>query len=135
MSRTIASSLAVAAVLAVGGLLPGPAAADMTSEPVLEAALEGMDGMAAHVIRVEVGPGAETERHLHPGHVFVYVLEGAVEIDLDGEEPVTVSAGEAIYEPPNSPMIGRNASSEEGATIIVFQVGPDDQPLEVAQPE
>jgi quercetin dioxygenase-like cupin family protein len=62
-------------------------------------------------------------------------LEGAIEIDVDGEDPLVVSAGEAIYETPNKPMVGRNASSTEGARFVVFQVGEAGKPLMVAQPE
>lgn len=94
-----------------------------------------MDEMEANVVRFEVEPGWETARHIHPGHVFVYVTEGAIEIAVEGLEPQTVSAGEAIYELPDRPMVGRNVSTTEGAKFMVFQVGPVGEPIMVSQPE
>jgi len=91
-------------------------------------------GMEANMVRIEADPGYQTERHLHPGHVFIYVLEGTLELDVDGEDPIRLSAGEAGYETPNKPMIGRNASSTEGLKAIVFQIGEAGKPMQVAQP-
>jgi len=125
------TALAAAAVLSIATSALGDEAAPA---PLLTTALEGTDGLEVNILAIEAGPGFETERHLHPGHVFVYVIEGAVEIDVDGQEPVTINAGEAVYETPNQPMIGRNVSATEGARIVVFQVGKTGEPLEVPQP-
>jgi quercetin dioxygenase-like cupin family protein len=38
--------------------------------------------------------------------VTVYVLEGAFTLDLEGQAPLTVKAGEAMVEPPNVNMTG-----------------------------
>ncbi len=94
-----------------------------------------MENMEANIVLFEVEPGFETERHIHPGHVFVYVLEGTVEVDAEGQDPIQVSAGEAAYELPNLPMVGRNTSSTEGARFVVFQVGEAGKPLMVNQPK
>lgn len=135
MPRTVVSALAAVAMLAFAAFAATPAPAEIMDETLLETALQGMEGMKGSVVRVEVGPGDQTERHIHPGHVFVYVIDGAVEIALEGREPQTLAAGEALYEPPNTPMVGRNVSSEAGATLVVVHVGPADAPLTVAQPE
>jgi quercetin dioxygenase-like cupin family protein len=116
-------------------VVPTSAAAEAETTQVLKTELQGEKGMEANIVRFEVEPGWETERHIHPGHVFVYVTEGAIEIDVEGQEPVTVSAGEAVYELPDMPMVGRTAGAEEGAKFIVFQVGPSGEPLMVAQPQ
>jgi quercetin dioxygenase-like cupin family protein len=123
----------IAVLISTSILGSAAATADEKVTPLLKQALS--DNMEANVLDIAIGPGHETERHLHPGHVFVYVLEGAVELVVDGEEPVRISAGEVAYEEPNKPMVGRNASSTEGAHIIVFQVGEAGQPLEVPQPK
>ncbi len=104
-----------------------------TVTPLLKQVLSGTNGLEANILHIEVGPGFQTERHVHPGHIFVYVLEGEIEIALDGEEPVRVSAGQTLYETPNKPMIGRNVSATEGARFVVFQVGESGVPLTVTQ--
>lgn len=134
MRNPFTTTMAAAITLISASLLGSPAAfADEETTPLLKQALP--DDMEAHILLIEVGPGFETERHIHPGHVFIYVEEGAVELVVDGEEPVRVSAGEAVYEQPDKPMIGRNASSTEGARLVVFQVGEAGEPIQVPQPE
>ena len=129
--------IAVAAgtcLLGAATLFPTAALSDEKITPVLKTELQGMEGMEANVVLFEVEPGFQTERHIHPGHVFVYVMEGAIVIDAEGAEPRTISAGEAVYELPDNPMVGRNASSTEGARFVVFQVGEAGKPLMVAHP-
>lgn len=109
-----------------------PAQADTTS--ILTSTLEGVEGMEANIVRFDVDEDWQTERHIHPGHVFVYVTEGSIEIDVEGQEARSVAAGEAFQEPPDRPMVARTLSSD-GASFIVFQVGPKGEPIMVSQPE
>jgi quercetin dioxygenase-like cupin family protein len=133
MRKQLAATVAIMTFIAVSVLGFTAAFADEEATPVLKQALP--DNMEANIVLIEAGPGFETERHIHPGHVFVYVLEGAVELDVDGEDPVRVSAGEAVYEQPNKPMVGRNVSSTEDVRLIVFQVGEAGKPLQIDQPK
>jgi quercetin dioxygenase-like cupin family protein len=135
MLHRFIAACAASGLLAAMAVVPTSAAAEAETTQVLKTELQGEKGMEANIVRFEVEPGWETERHIHPGHVFVYVTEGAIEIDVEGQEPVTVSAGEAVYELPDMPMVGRTAGAEEGAKFIVFQVGPSGEPLMVAQPQ
>ena len=136
MRHVLIATAATAAFVAAGALVPTSAIAQQPeTTPVLKTELQGEEGREANIVRFQVPAGWETERHIHPGHVFVYVTDGAIEIDVEGEAPQTVSAGEAIYELPNKPMVGRTASADEGASFIVFQVGPAGEPLMVAQPK
>ena len=124
------------ATCATAGLVAANAL-DATAETtqVLKTGLQGEEGREANIVRFDVGPDWETDRHIHPGHVFVYVTEGSIEVDVKGKEPQTYSAGEAFYELPDLPMVARTASTDEGAKFIVFQVGPTGEPIMVAQPE
>lgn len=124
-----------AAMLMAAGFCVSSATADeTTTTPVLKAELAGVDGTEANIVEFDVAPGWKTARHIHPGHVFVYVTEGSIYIDVEGSEPKTVSAGEAFYELPDKPMVARTATTDEGAKFIVFQVGPTGEPIMVAQP-
>ena len=116
----------------VFGALPA-AAQEAVVAPVLhQTAMAGLEGMEANIVRFDVEPGWATPRHTHPGHLFVYVVEGTLEIDVEGAAARTILAGEAVYELPEVPMVGANASSSEGAVFIVFQVGSEGEPLMVA---
>lgn len=121
------------AMLTVSGTTGSSAQAAETT-PVLKTELAGVEGTEANIVLFDVEAGWETERHIHPGHVFVYVTEGSIHVDVEGREPRTVSAGDAFYELPDKPMVARTASADEGAKFIVFQVGPAGEPLMVAHP-
>ncbi|MCK2184127.1 cupin domain-containing protein [Halomonas getboli] len=112
--------------------MPLLAAGDATT--LLTTELEGMEGMEVNVVNFEVGADWVTDRHIHPGHLFVYVTEGSLEVAVEGQEPRTVSAGEVFYEMPDQPMVGRTVSAE-GAKFTVFQIGPAGEPIMVSQPE
>ncbi|PRY71469.1 cupin domain-containing protein [Halomonas ventosae] len=123
---------AASALVAALALMPLFAAGETTS--ILKSTLEGQEEMEANIVRFDVGEEWVTDRHIHPGHVFVYVTEGSIEVDVEGEDPRRIAAGEAFYEPPDRPMVARTMSSD-GASFIVFQVGPQDKPIMVSQPE
>ena len=121
--------------LAVAPEGPASAGGDQKVTKVLNAILQDMPGKEANIVLFEVRPGWTTKRHFHPGHVFVYVIEGAIEIDVKGREPVRVEAGGAFHEIPDQPMTAKNESSSEGARFVVFQVGKQGEPLMIAQPQ
>jgi quercetin dioxygenase-like cupin family protein len=126
----------VAACAALGALLGvtlTPAAAETMATPVLNTTIEGMPNTEANIVLFDVDPGWKTDHHIHPGQLFVYMLEGALRLEVDGKEPVDYSAGEAFYELPNLGMVGGNLSTTERAKFIVFQFGEAGQPLMVAQ--
>ena len=135
MRNRLRVTMAAAAWISASALVSSAALGGEHVTPLLKQEIQGTESMEANVVLFEVDPGFETERHIHPGHVFVYVLEGTIEVDAEGEDPIQVSAGEAAYELPNQPMVGRNASSTEGARFVVFQVGEAGKPLMVAQPK
>lgn len=126
------STACAAATLVVALGVPGLSAGDSTS--LIKTELQGVDGMEVNVVNFEVDGDWVTDRHVHPGHLFVYVTEGAVEVAVEGEEPRTIAAGEVFYEKPDQPMVGRSASAE-GAKFTVFQIGPTGEPIMVSQPE
>ena len=133
MRHLLIATCAAAGLVAANVL--GAAAQDAETTQVLKTELQGEEGREANIVRFDVGPDWETDRHIHPGHVFVYITEGSIEVDVEGKESQTYSAGEAFYELPDLPMVARTASTDEGARFIVFQVGPTGEPLMVAQPE
>lgn len=77
-------------------------------------------GKEGRVIEVSYPPGAQDPVHRHDAHAFVYVLEGEIVMQLEGQPPVTLRAGQTFYEGPNDVhVVGRNASSSAPARFIV----------------
>lgn len=57
---------------------------DTVIVPLMEQALSGIPGKTATVITVEYAPGAFTPPHTHPADTIVYVLDGEVEMQVEG---------------------------------------------------
>ncbi len=72
------------------------------------------------VVEVNLAPGQESPPHRHNAHVFVYILEGHVNMQVAGGELVTLSPGEMFYENPNHiHAVSQNASTTEPAKFLV----------------
>jgi quercetin dioxygenase-like cupin family protein len=75
------------------------------------------------VLEVNLAPGQESAPHRHNAHVFVYVLEGQVNMQVAGGELVTLGPGEMFYENPESiHAVSQNASATEPARILVHLI-------------
>ena len=59
--------------------------------PVMTRDLEGIAGKEMLVLMVEYPPGGVSQPHRHNASVFVYVLEGAVTMQVQGSAPVTLT--------------------------------------------
>jgi quercetin dioxygenase-like cupin family protein len=67
-------------------------------------------------------------KHMHPGPVFVYVLEGEFTVELDSGTK-TYKAGDLYAEAINTAMVGRNLSATDDLELLVFQVGDIGKPM------
>jgi quercetin dioxygenase-like cupin family protein len=80
-------------------------------------------GKEGRMIEVSYPPGARDMVHRHDAHAFVYVLEGQIVMQLKGQPPVTLKAGQTFYEGPTDVhVVGRNASNTEPARFVVVLV-------------
>ena len=101
--------------------LAGPLLAQQNQvTPLMTKALADMPGKEALMITVVYPPGGADPVHRHNAHAFVYVLEGTVVMQLKGQEPVTLTAGQTFYEGPDDVhVVGRSASTTKPAKILV----------------
>src|SRR5262245_22290493 len=77
-------------------------------------------GKEARMLEVSYPPGAQDMVHRHDAHVFVYVLEGQIVMQVKGQAAVPLKAGQTFYEGPNDVhVVGRNASNTEPARFVV----------------
>ena len=72
--------------------------------------------------RVELGPEAPAVRHKHPGEEIIYVLEGELEYAIEGSEPRTYKAGEALLVPPETVHAVRNVGGGPAAELATYVV-------------
>ena len=66
--------------------------------------------------RVDVEPGSPPIRHTHPGEEIIYVLEGSLEYQIDGQPTKVYNAGEALTVPAGVIHAVRNAGTGTGGT-------------------
>jgi quercetin dioxygenase-like cupin family protein len=99
-----------------------PASAEQVTELMTQDLL-GAPGKEALMITVTYGAGAASLPHRHDAQVFVYVLEGEVTMQVQGQAPVTLRAGQTFYEAPEDiHQVSANASRTTPAKILVFMV-------------
>jgi quercetin dioxygenase-like cupin family protein len=68
--------------------------------------------------RVEISLEAPLIRHKHPGEEIIYVLEGWLEYLIDGREPRTYRAGEALLVPAEIVHAVRGDGTELATYVI-----------------
>jgi quercetin dioxygenase-like cupin family protein len=106
----------------------------MKRTELLKTSLTDLGDKEMHVWTGEVAPGAATGRHTHPTPRFVYVLEGAVVLEIEGQLPQTFKAGQAFVEMPGVVHNFKNASTSEPARALGFQYAGTGQPLQATAP-
>ena len=104
---------------------------EATITPLLKTAVAGVDGKEVIIAHINAPPGFVSSKHFHPGQVFIYILEGAITIEMEGDEPLKLGPGDIFQETPGRPMVGKNLSSTHGAQLVVFQIGDTGKPLMV----
>jgi quercetin dioxygenase-like cupin family protein len=72
--------------------------------------------------RVELGPEAPAVRHKHPGEEIIYVLEGTLEYSIDGQQPKTYGAGDALMVPAETVHSVRNVGTGNGTELATYVV-------------
>ena len=72
--------------------------------------------------RVDIAPEAPPIRHWHPGEEIIYVLEGTLEYEIDGQSPTRVSAGEALMVPAEAVHAVRNVGNGKATELATYVV-------------
>jgi quercetin dioxygenase-like cupin family protein len=73
-------------------------------------------------VRVELDPGVAFGRHSHPGEEIVYVLEGALEYEVEGKPLVTLKPGDVLFIPAGTIHSARNVGTGRAAELATYIV-------------
>ena len=93
-----------------------------------KAPLQGVEGKEVIVKHFALPAEFVGGKHMHPGPVFVYVLEGELTVKLAGGTK-TFKAGELYAEGINEAMVAKNLSASDDVELLVFQVGDIGKPM------
>jgi quercetin dioxygenase-like cupin family protein len=72
--------------------------------------------------RVEFDAGGNIGKHTHPGEEISYVLEGSLELQVEGKPPTTLKAGEVFFVPAGTVHAARNAGSGTTKVLATYVV-------------
>ena len=124
-------------LLAVGAglLLAGSVALAQTIVPPKRTPLqqtEYPDGHVIHMQHLELAPHTPIARHTHPGVETSYVLEGELELTVEGKGTVKLKAGDSFAVPANTPHAAKVGASP--AKLIVTYVVEKAKPIATPAP-
>lgn len=92
------------ALVLVASMLPVAVQGQVTApgflaKPIQVSAISGLEDKEVAFINVSMDPGAASPRHTHPGDCYGVVLEGSVELVVDGQDGRRFVPGQAWHNP------------------------------------
>ena len=134
--RRLALTLGLTFVVGIAGGVIADQVLTAQQAPVkrtelLKSDMPGIEGKEGIIFIAEIAPGAFAAKHYHPGHEFVYVLEGSGILAVEGKPPLSVKAGDTFYQPPKQVHEFKNASKTAPVKNLVFLMAEKGQPLTV----
>ena len=121
MSTQNVRQVMTAALLAGALCAAASALAQVKRTPVLTADVAS-PAHEAVVVRGEIAAGDSAPRHTHPGDEISYVMEGEVELLIDGQPPRLIKAGEAFVVPAGKVHGARNPGASALRFVGVYVV-------------
>jgi quercetin dioxygenase-like cupin family protein len=117
-----AKTLAVgaAALVAVGAVVAQ--ASGLTRTLISRNEVSFAPNREAVVVRVDVAAKAAAGRHTHPGDEVAYVMEGQLQLTVEGQPPRLVKAGESFTVPGGVPHDAHNEGSTTVKLVGVYLV-------------
>ena len=122
--KKTAQAIAISALIAEGVLTIQPAQAQPSGIKRTDLQRHDLSAPGREVVqvRVDFDPGYTSPRHTHPGEEIIYVLEGTLEYQLEGEPPVTLKAGEALFIPAGTIHAAKNVGTGNAAELATYIV-------------
>jgi len=77
-----------------------------------------------HAVQVlaEFVPGGAAGRHTHPGEELGYVMEGTLQLDVEGQPSRTLKAGETFFIPAGTVHDGKNVGTGPAKVLATYIV-------------
>ena len=115
-----------ATVFAVGAALVGMDALHAQQPGFKRVELQRIDtstpGWEAVLMRAEFDSNAEVGKHTHPGNEVAYILEGTLELSVEGQPPRTLKQGESFSLPANTVHWAKNVAKGPTKVLVTYIV-------------
>ena len=73
-------------------------------------------------VRVDFDPGYTSPWHTHPGEEIIYVIEGTIEYQVQGQPTKTYKPGEVLFVPYGTPHLAKNVGTTNAAELATYIV-------------
>ena len=140
-SRSLASELCIIASLAAfapsvthAQAVSTPKAPLFSSKPVQSSPVTGDPSKEILLLAVSIAPAGAIPTHIHPGDCVGSVVEGSVELVVEGKESRRMSAGDSYANPRGTVHSFRNIGDGQARllnTLVVDKGSPPVQPVAV----
>ena len=127
MIKKILLGLAVAAFAFAGGA----SAQGIKRTPLQK--IDFPEGYTTVTAIAEVPAGGAAGRHSHPGIETGYVLEGEVTLEIDGQPPMKLKAGDS-YQIPSGAIHDAKVTGDKPLKIMAIYIVEKDKPLATPAP-
>ena len=116
--------LGIGMLVAGSGLAPDVAQAQQTGSKRTDLQRHDLSAPGREVIqvRVDFDPRYVSPRHTHPGEEIIYVLEGTLEYEIEGQPRAMVRPGDVLFVPAGAIHSARNLGSGNGAELATYIV-------------
>ena len=105
-----------------------PAATPGVTRKILSQFDGPVPGYVTMSVEAEIEAGATVARHTHPGIESGYVIEGGLELPIDGQPTRALKPGDAFLVPAGTPHAG-GKSGDKKTRIALTYVVEKDKPL------
>ena len=110
LTRRDFAGIASCALCAVMGFIATDASAQGTTPGVTRKILSQTDGptpgYVTIIVEAEIEAGVTVARHTHPGIESAYIIEGGLELPIEGQPTRALKPGDGFVVPPNTPHAG-----------------------------
>ena len=79
-------------------------------------------GREAVQVVAEFAPGAAAGKHTHPGEELGYILEGTLVLEVVGQKPLTLKAGDSFFVPAGVVHDGKNVGKGPAKVLATYIV-------------
>jgi quercetin dioxygenase-like cupin family protein len=136
MSKSWIAALALTVGIAAGWLVATGLDAQQTGikrNLLMKQELAGIERREVYLATVEVPPGMSAGRHYHDGHEIGFVLEGTAVLEVEGQAPIELKAGDYYHIDVGKRHDVRTAGSGPAKAVAIFLIEKG-RPLAIAAP-
>ncbi len=120
---TAARGMLLFAALLAGQIAVSDTPPDAQVQSLLNVPIAELGHRELDMLTVEYPPGGSSKPHRHDAYVMVYVLSGAIDMQVTGQPLAHLTAGQTFLERPNDVHeVSRNASQTEPAKFLVVML-------------